>query len=98
MITPSLEAGILEGITRGLLLRKIAASAGVVANETVLRPADLPKMSECFTLSSTKDVTPVGAIDDLRFKVGPETVSMKLKAAFAKYVRESADAHPDLKV
>src|SRR5687767_2834408 len=33
VITPQLEAGILEGITRGLLLRKIAASAGVTAVE-----------------------------------------------------------------
>jgi branched-chain amino acid aminotransferase len=49
-------------------------------------------------LSSTKDVTPVGAIDDLRFKVGPDTVGSKLKAAFAQYARESAAAHPELKV
>ena len=98
VITPPLEAGILEGITRGLLLRKIAAAAGVVASETVLRPDDLPKMAESFTLSSTKDITPVGAIDDLRFKVSPDTVTMKLKAAFVKYARESADTHPQLKV
>jgi branched-chain amino acid aminotransferase len=98
VITPPLEAGILEGITRGLLLRKIAAAAGVVASEAVLLPGDLPKMTESFTLSSTKDITPVGAIDDLRFKVSPDSVTMKLKAAFAKYARESADARPQLKV
>lgn len=98
VITPPLDAGILEGITRGFLLRKIASAAGVVANETVLCPGDLLKMTECFTLSSTKDITPVGAIDDLHFKVGPETVTMKLKAAFAKYARDSANAHPQLKV
>lgn len=98
VITPRLDAGILEGITRGLLLGKIAASAGVTATEAVLLPSELPGMSECFTLSSTKDVTPVGAIDDLQFKVGPDTVTSKLKAAFANYARASADAHPELKV
>jgi branched-chain amino acid aminotransferase len=98
VVTPRVDAGILEGITRGFLLGKIAALAGVRASEAVLRPSDLPAMSECFTLSSTKDVTPVGAIDDLRFNVGPDTVTSKLKVAFAKYVRESADGHPDLKV
>ena len=40
----------------------------------------------------------VGSIDDLQFKVGPETVSAKLKAGFANYARASADAHPELKV
>ena len=98
VVTPQLDAGILEGVTRGLLLKKVAAAVGVNAGEAVLRPADLPKMTECFTLSSTKDITPVGAIDDLHFKVGPDTVTMKLKAAFAKYARESAEAHPELRV
>lgn len=98
VFTPPLAAGILEGITRGLLLRKIAPAAGVRVTETVLLPKDLGAMTECFLLSSTKDITPVGAIDDLRFQVGPDTVSMKLKAAFAAYARESAAAHPELKV
>lgn len=98
VITPRLDAGILEGITRGLLLRRIAGAAGVHASEATLCPQDLAAMSECFLLSSTKDVTPVGAVDDLRFKVGPDTVSARLKAAFANYARESAAAHPELKV
>lgn len=98
IFTPKVEAGILEGITRGLVVRKVAAMAGIKANETVLFPRDMASMSECFILSSTKDVTPIGAIDDLSFKVGPDTVSMKLKAAFAQYALESAKAHPELKV
>jgi branched-chain amino acid aminotransferase len=98
IVTPRLDAGILEGITRGLLLRKIAPAADVRVNEAPLRPSDLAAMAECFTLSSTKDVTPVGAIDELKFKVGPGTVSAKLKTAFADYTRASAAAHPELKV
>jgi branched-chain amino acid aminotransferase len=98
VITPRLEAGILEGITRGLLLRKVAAQAGVGVSEETLLPRDLAAMSECFLLSSTRDVTPVGSIDDLQFKVGPETVSAKLKTAFADYMRASAKTHPELKV
>jgi branched-chain amino acid aminotransferase len=98
VLTPPLEAGILEGITRGLLLRTIAPAAGIPGAEAVLRPEDLAGMSECFMLSSTKDITPVGALDDLRFKVGPDTVTARLKAAFAQYARDSAAAHPELKV
>lgn len=98
VFTPRLEAGILEGITRGLLLRKVAPAAGVRATETTLLPNQLAGMEECFLLSSTKDVTPVGAIDDFRFKVGPDTVTQRLKAAFGAYARESARARPELNV
>jgi branched-chain amino acid aminotransferase len=98
VLTPRLDAGILEGITRGLLLRKIAPAAGVSASEATIRPTDLRAMTECFLLSSTKDITAVGAIDELRFNVGTETVSARLKAAFADYARRAAEAHPELKV
>jgi branched-chain amino acid aminotransferase len=98
VVTPPLAAGILAGITRGFLLGKIAAMAGVRTCEAVLRPDDLPQMTECFLLGSTRDITPVRAIDDLHFNVAPDTVSMKLKAAFAGYYREYAAAHPELKV
>jgi branched-chain amino acid aminotransferase len=98
VLTPPLDAGILEGITRGLLLGRVAAAAGIRAREAVVLPKDLPTMTECFLLSSTKDVTPVGSIDDLRYNVGTDTVSARLKAAFAGYARESAAMHPELKV
>jgi branched-chain amino acid aminotransferase len=98
VVTPPLEAGILAGITRGLLWKNVAPLAGVRVSETVLRPLDLRGMTECFLLSSTKDISPVRAIDDLKFNVGPHTIGMKLKAAFADYYRDSAAAHPELKV
>jgi branched-chain amino acid aminotransferase len=98
VFTPPIEAGILEGITRGLMLKRIAPAAGVRVSETTLHPRDLGGMSECFMLSSTKDVTPVGAIDDLKFKVGPETISSRLKAEFARYALASSARHPELKV
>lgn len=98
VITPPLEAGILEGITRGLLLRAVAPAAGVRVREAPVRPEDLPGMSECFLLGTTKDVAPVGAIDDFKFTVGPATVSTKLKNAFVDYMRRSAVEHPELKV
>lgn len=98
IITPPLESGILSGITRALLLEKVAPAAGVRVSEAVVLPADLASMTECFLLSTTKEITPVGAIDDLRFTVGADTVCSRLMSAFAQYVRASADAHPELKV
>ena len=98
LITPPLSAGILVGITRGLLLEKIAASAGVAIREAPVRPEDLVSMHECFLLSSTKDVTPVGAIDDVKFRVAPDTVTMRLKQAFGEFAQRYADGHPELTV
>ena len=60
--------------------------------------ADLDRMDECFLLGTTRDLVPVAGIDDRRFKVGPDTVTTRLKAAFARYAREYADAHPELAV
>ena len=96
LVTPPLSAGILGGITRKLILGGIAASAGVGALEETVRPEDLGSMDECFLLSTTKDVVPVGAIDDRTFKVGTDTVAMRLKKAFALAARAYASAHPDL--
>jgi branched-chain amino acid aminotransferase len=98
VFTPRLEAGILEGITRGFLVRAVAPAAGVQVTESVLLPHALPTMSECFMLSSTKDVTPVGNIDGVTFKVGPETVTARLKQAFVEFAREAGRKRPELKV
>lgn len=97
VLTPPLGAGILGGITRGLLLGSVAAAAGVRAGEAKVRLEDFATMQECFLLSSTKDVTPVAEIDHARFRVGPDTVASRLKAAFADYARDYAAAHPGQK-
>lgn len=94
IVTPPLEAGILAGITRELVINKIAPAAGIALREETVRAADFGAMQECFLLSTTRDVSPVGAIDGHRFRVGPDTVTMRLKAAFADYVRRYTAAHP----
>jgi len=98
MLTPPLSAGILGGITRQLLLEKIAPAAGVPAREATLRPADLASCEECFLTSTTRDVQPVRAVDDVEFRVGGESVAMRLKLAFAGYASDYARAHPELAV
>ncbi|HEX2852871.1 MAG TPA: aminotransferase class IV [Opitutaceae bacterium] len=98
LVTPPLSAGILGGITRGLLLEKIAARAGIPTCEASVRPEEFSSMEECMLLSTTKDVSPVSAIDSTRFRVGPDTVSARLKSAFADYVRAYAAEHRELTV
>jgi branched-chain amino acid aminotransferase len=96
IITPPMEAGILGGITRQLLLDKIAPAAGVPVRETAVRPDEFAHMDECFLLSTTKDISAVATIDAVRFKVGDDTLTMRLKRAFADYIRSYAGAHRGL--
>jgi len=97
ILTPPLSAGLLAGITRALLF-KLAPRGGFSVRETTLRPQDLAEMSECFLLSTTKDITPVASIDQHNFKLGAGTTTARLKALFAQYVSEYVAAHPELRV
>jgi len=98
VVTPPLGAGILGGITRGLVLAEIAGRAGLRARETTVRPADFGRFEECFLLSTTKDISPVACIDGTAFRVASDSVTARLKAAFADYARAYATAHPELRV
>lgn len=98
LVTPPLTAGILEGITRELIVREIAARAELELREATIRPEDLASFDECFLTSSTRDIGPVEAIDAHRYPVRPDSVSARLKAAFAAYTVEYAAGHPELRM
>ncbi len=96
ILTPPLSAGILAGITRDFVINRIAPGVGLTMRESVIRPEDMAGMQECFMLSTPRDISPVGRIDGHTFRVGPDTVTMRLKAAFADFVRAYVRSHPDL--
>ncbi|WP_221031725.1 aminotransferase class IV [Actomonas aquatica] len=97
-ITPPLSAGILAGVTRRLILAEVARRAGLRPVERSVLPDDLATMDEAMLLSSTKDVQPVGQIDEHRFRVGAESRSRVLKAAFEAYAAEHLSGREDLRV
>jgi branched-chain amino acid aminotransferase len=98
VVTPPLEAGILAGITRKLLLAEVVPAAGIEVEERTIRPEELGRFSECFLLATTKDLQPVAEIDEYRYQVNDGTVTSRLKAAFGRYAREQAAAHPERRV
>ncbi len=59
--TPSLECGLLDGITRSFLF-EIAAEAGYRIREEKLLPADVFDADEVFITSSLKEVMPVRSV------------------------------------
>jgi len=89
VLTPPLAVGILEGITRGQMLREVGPAVGIPVREAVLTPADLSSMEECFLLSTTNDVQPVRAIDGHRYRTGEGTVSRRIKQGFADLLEDS---------
>ncbi|QYM80389.1 aminotransferase class IV [Horticoccus luteus] len=91
IITPALSCGLLAGVTRRLVLSEVAPRAGISASEEVLLLRDLASVEECFLLSTTKDVTPVAAIDDVRFAIGRGTATSRLKAAFGEFAHGYAE-------
>ena len=97
-ITPPTSAGILHGITRAKTLARVAQAAGLIAVERTIRPEALGEYEEAMLLSTTKDVQPVGRIEETSFCTGPNSVTRRLKEAFASMAREYADTHPEFTV
>lgn len=69
LCTPSVECGILDGITRSLVL-DLAARKGIIINEGSFIPEDIYGASEVFLTNSTMEVMPACRIDEAIFKTG----------------------------
>lgn len=85
--TPPPEAGILLGITRGVVIH-LAKRAGLTVEETPLAPQEVLEADECFLTGTGAEVIAVTKVDDAVIgngKVGP--VTRKLLDAFRVFVR-----------
>ncbi len=89
LFTPALSCGLLEGVTRDLVLR-LASKAGLVKREGRFKPAALRRADEIFLTNASWDVMPVTRVIDAagsrvqRFAVGdgrPGPRSVALQAA-----------------
>lgn len=65
--TPSLECGILQGVTRSAAI-EVARNSGLKALETEIKPGELYGADEAFLTSTTMEVMPVVQAD--RKKIG----------------------------
>jgi branched-chain amino acid aminotransferase len=82
--TPPLAAGILEGVTRGVVLR-LAREIGVAAEEAPLRPEDLEGADEVFITSTVREIVPVTRLGDRPVGTGrPGPVTRRLHDAFRR--------------
>ncbi|MCH7749003.1 MAG: aminotransferase class IV [Acidobacteria bacterium] len=82
VLTPPLDAGLLEGVTRNFLF-EVGADIGVAVNEAVLREVDLERVDELFITSTTREVIPVVRVGDRPIGAGrPGPIASRLLTRF----------------
>ena len=82
LVTPPPEAGILEGITRGVVMA-LAEGAGVPVAEQQLTRYDLYVADECFVTGTAAEIMPVVRIDSREIGEGrPGEITLQLLALF----------------
>lgn len=76
--TPGLDVGILDSITRQVLIDRMEVEEGHFPLEDVF------EASEAFLASTTREVQPVAAVDHHRFATGAGPVTEAARRAFAR--------------
>lgn len=91
LCTPSVDCGILDGITRKLVL-DIAVREGLPVREGRFAPDDIYGASEVFITNTTMEVMPVCQVNEAKYIVG--NVAKLLRKAYgdevSAYVRNTA--------
>ena len=86
--TPQTSDGILEGVTRRVML-DLCRSGGISVVEKILQRHDLYVADECFLTGTGAEVIPVTKIDGRPIGTGkPGPITRKLIEAFHRRVRE----------
>ncbi|MFI5295058.1 MAG: aminotransferase class IV [Thermodesulfovibrionales bacterium] len=90
LCTPSVETGILDGITRELVIG-IARRHGLRVEEGMFYPNDLLGASEVFFTNTTAEVMPVAGIEDVNFEVGEITRTLRrlYRTEVGEYIRKN---------
>ncbi|MDP3049237.1 MAG: aminotransferase class IV, partial [Thermodesulfovibrionales bacterium] len=84
LCTPSVDCGILDGITRNIVL-ELAQRNGITAEEGKFKKEDIYRASEVFITNTTMEIMPVCAVDTVSYQAG--TVAKLLHEAYKETVR-----------
>jgi branched-chain amino acid aminotransferase len=87
VLTPPLNSGCLEGVTRGILM-EIAPEAGVPISEHTLRVEDLYSADEVFIASTNRNVIGVGEVAGHKIANPRGPVTGKLNGLLESYISE----------
>lgn len=82
--TPSVECGILDGITRDIVIQ-LAREAGLSVEEGRFTAADLSQADECFLTNTTMEIMPVTSVNTHPIGAGkPGELTQGLRSLFVK--------------
>ncbi len=97
LCTPSVECGILDGITRAIVI-DLAIKNGGEVKEGQFNLKDLYSASEVFITNTTMEVMPISRVDDIDFKVGDVSrlLMKKYRQEVHGYVKEKKGEGPSL--
>ena len=83
-LTPRLDAGLLEGVTRNFVF-EVCAASGIPVREAVLHPEDLQSADEVFITGTTREVLAVTTIDNTPVRDGrPGPITLTLAERFRR--------------
>lgn len=85
IFTPALECGVLDGITRKLVL-KLCDELGIKVNQACYTKEDFEGAEEMFMTSSLMDVLPVASIGSKQFASCKFKLSLKLLDAYRAFI------------
>ena len=93
LCTPALDVGVLDGITREMVI-SLAKKNAIRVSEGKFYPADLFNASEVFFTNTTSEIMPVSQVELIAYKVGEITKSLHMLykeevSAYLKNYRES---------
>ena len=89
LVTPPLSAGILPGVTRGLVLA-LARREGVAVREESVPAERLRRAAELFLTSSTAEIVPVVRLDGRTVARGrPGELTCLLQTRYAAHVQRA---------
>jgi branched-chain amino acid aminotransferase len=84
--TPSLACGILDGITRGIVI-ELARREGLSVREGAFTRTDLYSAEEVFVTNTTMEIMPVSKVDSQKYTVG------KISRLLRTFYRQEVNAY-----
>lgn len=95
LLTPSIETGVLAGITRAAIM-EIAVKMGITVGEDAIGPADLISAEECFFTNTVLGVMPLVKLDRNEIGTGiPGSLTAALSEAYEKHLQAETTSDAD---
>ncbi len=97
LYTPSIDCGILDGITRFIVM-ELAVRNGIAVREGAFSPDELYSADEVFITNTTMEVMPVSRVDRVNFSAGAisKLLLKKYRQEAEAYVKDKKGETPSI--